>query len=78
MENLLKNNAGKIIIISGEGERGNSEVYTGKRTQRAIKSRLTKERCHGDRWARAVIYSGENEYGQFGIDLETGDYEIFC
>lgn len=43
----------EIRIVSGEGTVGGSDVYTGKRTVRAIKSRLTRERCNGDRWARA-------------------------
>ena len=47
----------KIRIVSGEGENGTIEIYTGKYTQRAIKVRLTKERCKGDRWARAEVYN---------------------
>lgn len=43
--------ASVIKIISGEGEIGTVETYTGKRTARAVKARLTKERCNGDRWA---------------------------
>lgn len=43
----------EIRIVSGEGTVGSSDVYTGKRTIRALKSRLTRERCNGDRWARA-------------------------
>lgn len=61
----------KIAIVSGEGERGTAELYTGKMTARAIKMRLTRERCHGDRWARAIQYEGESDFGHFGIDLET-------
>lgn len=41
----------KIEIVSGEGERGTATPYTGKLTMRALRSRLTRERCHGDRWA---------------------------
>lgn len=44
----------EIIIISGEGERGNCERYYGKRTVRAVLSRLTRERCSGDRWSKCV------------------------
>lgn len=47
--------AEEISIVSGEGEIGTEEEYTGKRTPRAIKARLTRERCHGDRWAVLVI-----------------------
>lgn len=41
-----------LEIVSGEGENGMSEIYTGAKTVRAIKARLTRERCGGDRWAR--------------------------
>jgi hypothetical protein len=64
-----------IYIVSGEGEgRGHVEKYNGKRTMRAIKSRLTRERCSGDRWARAEFCAGENEYGEIRINVETGEY----
>ena len=53
-ENLIAR-AEFIRIVSGEGEIGTREDYTGKRTLRALRSRLTKERCHGDRWAYAEI-----------------------
>ena len=52
-----------IYIIAGEGEQGTRTLYTGKTTIRAIKSRLTRERCNGDRWARADAYTGKNQYG---------------
>jgi hypothetical protein len=62
----------RIIIHSGEGEDGSLEEYTGKRTERAIKLRLTRERCHGDRWARAWIAAGPeyapNTYYDFDGD----------
>ena len=64
----------EIKITSGEGEQGTSEVYTGKRTVRAIKMRLTRERCSGDRWARATIYMHTNDYGDAHMDIESGDY----
>jgi len=44
-----------IYIISGEGEQGTREVYKGKRTVRALKSRMTRERQGGDRWVRIEI-----------------------
>lgn len=50
LEEYIKN-AEEIEIVSGEGEQGTVEDYEGKRTIRAIKARLTKERCGGDRWA---------------------------
>ena len=51
-----------IRIVSGEGTVGTAEAYTGKRSVRALKARLTRERCNGDRWARAeVLVSPETE-----------------
>ena len=47
--------AAELHIISGEGELGTVEAYIGARTARAVKSRLTKERCGGDRWAVLVV-----------------------
>jgi hypothetical protein len=67
----------EIRIISGEGEIGTVKRYYGKRSERAIKLRLSRERCNGDRWARAIQYSHENEHGKVGIDLETGEYCTF-
>jgi hypothetical protein len=69
---MAKFKKGDVVIVSGEGTFGTAERYTGKKTDRAIKLRLTKERAHGDRWARAIEYSHENEWGMVGIDLETG------
>ena len=46
-----------IVILSGEGEVGTYSSYMGAYTERAIRSRLSKERCNGDRWAKAYIYS---------------------
>ena len=64
----------EIRIVSGEGEVGTIETYNGKRTLRAIKMRLTKERCGGDRWAKAKVFSHSNEYGDVFADVETGEY----
>ena len=64
----------EIRIVSGEGEVGTIETYNGKRTLRAIKMRLTKERCGGDRWAKAKVFSHSNEYGDVFVDVETGEY----
>ena len=68
--------AGTIRIVSGEGTgEGIVEPYTGKRTIRAIKMRLTKERCGGDRWAKALVFSftSVNDIDVF-INIETGEY----
>ena len=62
-----------IRIVSGEGAVGTAEAYTGKRSVRALKARLTRERCNGDRWARAeVLVSPETEaspavYAEFSL-----------
>lgn len=53
-ENLIAT-AARIDIVSGEGEVGTVERFVGKRTIRAIKARLTREKCGGDRWASAEI-----------------------
>jgi len=66
--------ANEIRIVSGEGAVGASEIYSGKRTIRAIKMRLTKERCGGDRWANAKLFSHSNEFGNVFVDIETGEY----
>jgi hypothetical protein len=72
---LLEKTDNEITIISGEGEGpGTVEYFHGRRTLAAIKRRLTKERCGGDRWARATIFShkaaGESVY----IDILSGEY----
>lgn len=64
----------KIRIVSGEGEVGTSEIYNGKRAIRAIKMRLTKERCGGDRWANAKVFSHSNDFCDVFVDVETGEY----
>ncbi len=42
----------QYVIWSGEGELGTKEIKTA--TDQGIKRILTKERCHGDRWAYAA------------------------
>jgi hypothetical protein len=65
---------GDLLIFSGEGDVGNWEHYHGSRTVRAIRSRLTKERAHGDRWATLWVSLPETDgvYGQ----LDAGLVEI--
>ena len=51
-----ESNAAPVVeIVSGEGEQGTVETYTGKMTWRAINARLRRERCGGDRWAYVMI-----------------------
>jgi hypothetical protein len=49
-----------LRIVSGEGVQGGIETYTGTRTERALKMRLTRERCGGQRWARAEAQHGDD------------------
>jgi hypothetical protein len=76
INDLLENN-NQIRIISGEGETGTVERYNGKRTIKAIKLRLAKEKQGGDRWARAIIFSHGTYYGPVGIDITTGNVAPF-
>ena len=72
IKSLIDNPALPVVIMSGEGDGpGHIEIFTGKRTIRAIKARLTRERCCGDRWANAWVFSG--------ITLDgDDDGMIFC
>lgn len=67
INNLIETNV--ILITSGEGEVGTTETYNGARTMRAIKMRLKKERCGGQRWAKAKVLSLD-----VFVDIETGEY----
>jgi len=60
-------------ILSGEGEIGTWECVTTSN----IKSRLTRERCHGDRWAHAVAHDEIQQYddGCYGPD-ELGQQRL--
>ena len=51
----LLDGARRIEILSGEGEEGTRKPYSGARTVRAIRAKLTRERCKGDRWAILII-----------------------
>lgn len=53
-----------VIIYSGEGDGpGNSEMFYGRMTARAINMRLNRERRGGDRWAFATINGERVETG---------------
>jgi len=51
IESLILAGEGELYIVSGEGEVGTKEEYTGEQTPGAIYNALKKERCGGDRWA---------------------------
>ena len=58
-------------LVSGEGESGTWERV--ETTPRGIKLRLTRERCGGDRWARAYESPYETVDGCVGgHDVEDG------
>lgn len=61
-------------IISGEGA-GPGTIETAWLTDIGVKRRLTRERCNGDRWARAFyrIASGLLVF----VDFETGEARAF-
>lgn len=69
-------NANKKVywIKSGEGEIG---TWTRKvATERGILRILVRERCGGDRWARAYGDICCTEHGQAGYDVETGEMGV--
>ena len=63
----------KIEIVSGEGEQGTVVQYTGKQSSRAIKSRITRERCNGDRWAFCKIDGRVTDYDDIDKMLGTNN-----
>ncbi|OPY01468.1 MAG: hypothetical protein A4E60_01705 [Syntrophorhabdus sp. PtaB.Bin047] len=82
-EAIMANDSGypDIIIISGEGDNGTVEAYRGKDSPYAIKRRLTKERCEGDRWARAYRFDhhGDALSDDVGVyvEIDGEDYVTF-
>lgn len=67
-----------IAIISGEGISGSAELYKGKKSVRALKSRLARERCHGDRWATVIELIGVNENSvPIGYDISNDCTTVF-
>jgi len=63
----------QILIHSGEGEVGTFEVYKGKDSTKAIKTRLTKERNGGDRWADAWESCRKNCKPDTYASISTGE-----
>ena len=58
------------VIWSGEGEQASKRELKHV-TEQGIKRILTRERCSGDRWAKAFVPA----YGVSGtgVDIETGE-----
>ena len=61
-------------VISGEGEIGSWEKKVA--TKRGILRILSRDRCGGDRWARAFGDIYETKNGKVGSDVETGEMKI--
>jgi len=72
---MNKTTKSDYIIISGDkgNEVGTIEAV-GRKTERAIRMRLKRERCNGDRWARAFYRLGVD---RTGIDIDTGEARHF-
>lgn len=49
---LILRGTESLVVVSGEGEVGTVEPYTGARTLRALRSRARRESANGDRWVR--------------------------
>ena len=59
-------------ILSGEGESGTWEK--AETTEQGLKNRLTKERCGGDRWAKAYSDAYELADGGYAAtDIDSGE-----
>lgn len=60
-------------ILSGEGEHG---TWSGPfvTTERGIRQRAGRERCHGDRWARAFELQPETRTVRAHVrDIDSGE-----
>lgn len=76
LSEMLKSD--KVLIFAGEGVVARPPVvYEGKRTARAIKRRLTQERCNGDRWAKAAVYSHTNDYGDVYVTFFSNETFVY-
>lgn len=72
---LLANPSAPIIIISGEGTGpGHIELFTGRRTARAVLGRISREHWAG-RWARAEVWSHRDTdwLEEVFVDVQTGE-----
>lgn len=69
---------GDMLIFSGEGTHGSWERYFGVRSKAAIRSKLSREREGGARWAscwiedgRVDVVTGDKVYDRLDTDLES-------
>jgi len=72
--------ATKIVIFSGEGDTGTFEIFNGKRTVKAVKSRITRERCGGDRWVKLFVSADDpklHDDTYFEYDLAREEIGVF-
>jgi len=68
----------RAIILTGEGTSGTFERHTGKPTLLAINRRLARERCGGDRWARAFVPAGNGYEDDAYVDINNGEFRTIC
>ena len=61
-----------IEIVAGEGTVGRVATYRGAPTARALRARLTRERCGGDRWARVQIRHASGASEECGVEDAVG------
>lgn len=59
------NSIPQFLVFSGEGIYGTFEIYKGSLTQRAMKSRITKEFASGSRWAYMLRFEHVSKIGQY-------------
>jgi hypothetical protein len=67
-------NKKRYIINSGEGEQGTLEI-TNPVTPIGLKRILTRERCGGDRWAKAYEYAHDIKGGVLFMLVNCGGGE---
>jgi len=66
----------KYLVLSGEGERGTWKLSNAI-TEIGLKRLLTKERCNGDRWAKAYQPDASMYYNEIRLTpvSGSGDYK---
>jgi len=61
-----------VMLCEGNGVR-HVDIYRGNLTPSAIKKALTLKRMSGWKTVRVIQYAWTNDYGDIGINLETGE-----